>query len=110
MMTLSNVHCSTPLFLCGDIHPNPGPSMLSICHTNIRGLVIKTAQNPMYKADELYITLCIDQAFDFICITETHLDNDIDDQDLPFPESEYKIHRRDRGHRGGGVLYWVQIK
>ena len=91
------------LLMSGDVHPNPGPLSLSICHTNIRGLVIKTADDPMYKADEIYSSLCIDKLNDFICITESHLDHTIDSADLPFPADGYVLYRRDRQSRGGGV-------
>ena len=102
-LTMTQQACRLLLLLSGDIHPNPGPVSLSLCHSNIRGLIVKTDQNPKYKAEELYSTLCLDGKFDFICISETHLDGSISDEYLPFPEDEYLIHRRDRvdGTKGG---------
>ena len=89
--------------LSGDVHPNPGPREISLCHSNIRGMVINSADNPMYKLEELYSNVCIEQQVDFIFITETHLTNNTESSDLPFPPSEYTMYRRDRPTRGGGV-------
>lgn len=40
--------------------------------------------------------------FDIITVTETHLNDSISSSEL-FPQS-YRVFRRDRNHRGGGVL------
>ena len=107
-----NLHSciSSLLAIAGDIHPNPGPQNITFCHSNIRDLVVRTASDPNYKVDEIYSTLAIDQSFDFICLTETHLDDDIITADIPIPNSEYSIYRRDRNARGGGVCILATTK
>ena len=98
------------LLTCGDVNPNPGPHSVSISHSNIRGLVVSSDENPMYKAEELYSDLCVEKQVDFICITESHLSDKIDSSELPIPPSEYSLYRRDRVGRGGGVCVLASSK
>ena len=47
-------------------------------------------------------------SFDIICVTETWLNSDIADNEV-LPKG-YNIYRRDRGHRGGGVLLAINSR
>lgn len=88
------------LLLCGDIETNPGPgdtpdfidSTISIFHVNIRSL--------RNKID--YIVDVV-QDFDILFFTETHLDNQISDEDVQIEGFTLKS-RRDRNQYGEGDI------
>ena len=71
------------LQLCGDIHLNPGPKYIEICHVNMRSM---KSQNRSEKIDELYSELCVLKKYDIICVTETWLDNSILDAEIELKE------------------------
>ena len=66
------------LFVCGDIHLNPGPKRnrsrynSSICHWNLNSI---TAHN--YEKINLLEAYNTDNKFDMICISESYLDSSI---------------------------------
>ena len=91
------------LILCGDIHPHPGPNQLQICHVNMRSLM---PGDRHVKLDDLHSTLCIENNSDVICISETWLDDTIDDSDVIIPG--YQLFRRDRNRHGGGVAIYIK--
>ena len=92
------------LITCGDIHQNPGPvsNCIRICHANVRSL---QPSDRHVKLDEIHKTLCIDEKFDVICITETWLDETITDLDVCL--QDYQIFRKDRNRHGGGVAIYA---
>ncbi|KAK3082416.1 hypothetical protein FSP39_020964 [Pinctada imbricata] len=82
-----------------DITPNPGPEyeFLSIFHLNIRSLRSKIS----YLED-------IANDYDVICVTESHLDNVVSDDEISI--DGYQLFRRDRSSHGGGVAVYVSDK
>ena len=94
------------MVVCGSVHPNPGPDLdgtcLKLCHVNMRSLI---PGDRSIKIDELYSTLCMENKFDLICVTETWLDNSITDECIAIPD--YQIFRKDRNRHGGGVAMYA---
>ena len=89
-------------YLCGDVHPNPGPDDgfvdFSICHANIRSL----------SSDKLRcIKTSLANSFDILALSETFLPNTQPDSDMKIP-GFHQIMRRDRTTGvGGGVALYV---
>ena len=84
------------LSLAGDIESNPGPVTahsrdLSICHIN--------SQSMLSKLDLIAVELGI---YDIITVSETWLDQTIENKDLILPNYQEPI-RLDRNRHGGGV-------
>ena len=91
------------LVICGSVDVNPGPDKeLRICTVNMRSL---KPNDRSIKLDEMYSTLGIDKNFDIIGVTETWLDNNVDDELINLPN--YQVFRRDRDRHGGGVAIYV---
>ena len=89
--------------ICGSVHPHPGPDTdLSICHVNMRSL--QPHDRPV-KLDELYSTLCIDQKFQIICVSETWLDTTIENDIVSLPD--YQLFRKGRDRHGGGIAIYA---
>ena len=83
------------ILLCMDVETNPGPkSELAIFNWNVRSI--------RNKIDSL-----VDVAHDYniLCLTETHLDENIPISDLLI-ENFSEPFRRDRNFAGGGVLMY----
>ena len=91
------LHLYLLLLLCMDVHTNPGPAIntLSIFHINIRSIRNKLS----YLCD-------IGSDYDVICVTESHLDNNVDSAELSI-EGYSSPFRKDRNAHGGGVLVYV---
>ena len=90
------------MFLAGDIHPHPGPvsfNNISMCHINARSLTKEG------RIDDMYLELCNIHEFDVIGVSETHLDQNVVDNDVEL--CNYTILRNDRNRRGGGVALYV---
>ena len=89
------------LLVSTDVQQNPGPTSWSNAlrksSFNARSIVNR------HLDLQAYVTLVNP---DFIAITETWLDNNIDDNEL-LPNC-YNIYRKDRESRGGGVLLAVK--
>ena len=98
------------LLLSGDVQTNPGPDMhnslthgtnnksLSFCHVNIRSLTKLSETGP--RIDHLINFACIDNSYDVITLSETHLSPIIDDEEIQI--EGYTIFRLDRNRHGGG--------
>jgi hypothetical protein len=93
----------------GDVHPHPGPvtyeqKNLSICHVNVQSLYLRIGYHRR-KIDEIHTALVNDAKIDIICLSETWLDNNINDDDLKIPG--YTIRRKDRtyNYAGGAGMY-----
>ena len=92
------------LMLCGDIHPNPGPTnndaTLSIVHNNICSL--------RGKADLVYAEL---NNFDIITISETWLYDEFEVDKILMPGYSHPI-RQDKSDNSGynGVAIWVVLR
>jgi len=81
-----------------ELHPNSITTKeFSLYYQNIRSLV--------NKLDD-YKLLIKTENYDFVCLTETWLNENISEDDLKHPS--YQIIRSDRGSRGGGVLLSVK--
>jgi hypothetical protein len=72
-----------------------GPTLLRILITS----------SNQYLYTEVY--MCSLNDFDILVVTETHLDNQINDSDITLDSFPNIIHRKDRSNRGGWLLiYW----
>ena len=104
------------LLLSGDVQTNPGPDMhnslmhgtnnksLSFCHLNIRSLTKLSETGP--RIDHLINFACIDNSYDVITLSETHLSSIIDDEEIQI--EGYTIFRLDRNRHGGGVAIYCR--
>lgn len=86
--------------LCGDIQLNPGPqqgvkSTLSVYCQNVQSLKNKLSICEQHLSELL--------EYDCIALTETWLNDHVNDNEIPLHTS-FSIYRRDRPSRGGGVL------
>jgi hypothetical protein len=93
------------LVTSGSVHPNPGPqhgTEIQLCHVNMRSL---QPTDRSVKIDELHSTLCIDNKFDVICVSEIWLDKTIPDSDVAL--HDYQLYRNDRNRHGGGVAIYA---
>ena len=89
------------LRLSNDIETQPGPrdsddNVLSIFHLNIRSLRNKIP----YLCD-------IAGEYDIICVTESHLDHNVNSSDLVIDGFDPNPFRKDRTAHGGGVIVYV---
>ena len=90
------------LLSCMDVHPDPGPSVtddstvLSVFHINIRSLRNKIS----YLSD-------IASEYDIICVSETHLNENVNTSDLIIDGYYPNPIRKDRNAHGGGLLIYV---
>jgi hypothetical protein len=92
------------LILAGDVHLNPGPTtkhtdQLSFCCINCRSIL--SHENKLAALDSLLI-----QNYSIIALTETWLNEDIDDPLISL--SGYNCFRKDRDSRAGGVALYVK--
>jgi hypothetical protein len=99
VITLLVIHL---LLLAGDIELNPRPkgtpdlieNVLSIYHGNIRSL----------RNEINYITNLI-EAFDIVFATETHLNNQITDDDIAISGFDISFTKDINSHEGGIIMY-----
>ena len=70
----------------------------------IRSILKKSDSEP--RLHHLYNFVCKDNKYDIIALTETHLSNDIDDDELGF--EGFTLFRLDRNRHGGGVLLYCR--
>ena len=89
-----------------NVESNPGPSsqsddntILSIFHINIRSLRNKIS----YLSD-------IASEYDIICVSETHLDDNINTSDITIDGYYPTPFRKDRNAHGGGLLVYISEK
>ena len=87
------------LLISGSVHPNPGPSTvtqrdITLCHINCQSL--------LNKIDLIAVEL---GKFDIISISETWLDQTIDNSEILIPNYQEPI-RLDRNRHGGGVAVY----
>ena len=97
------------ILLVGNIESNPDPHELSqsisennhtdrcisLCNINIRSI--------RNKIEFLETSL---NNFDILVVTETHLDNQINDSDITLDSFPNIIHRKDSSNSGGGLLIY----
>ena len=92
------------LLRAGDIEKNPGPPGLSICHINARSLC---PTNRLKRIDEIHSVLALDGGYDLICVSETWLNNTVENEAIQIPG--FQIFRNDRnGGIGGGVAIYAK--
>ena len=82
-----------------DVEPNPGDPTLSIFHLNIRSLRNKIS----YLSD-------LTEEYDIICVSETHLDENVNTTDLLIDGFYPNPFRKDRNAHGGGLMVYVSDK
>ena len=84
-----------------DVESNPGPNdhSLSIFHLNIRSLRNKVS----------YLSDLADE-YDIICVSETHLDENVNTTDLVIDGFYPNPFRKDRNAHGGGLMIYVSDK
>ena len=91
------------LLLSNDIAENPGPenkvSEINIFHWNARSVRHKLNYLQTISDDSSVISV--------ICITESHLDNNILMEDITIPGYHTYPFRNDRNCFGGGVLVYI---
>jgi hypothetical protein len=75
------------------------PCFISLCNINIRSI-----RNKM----EFLETSLND--FDILVVTETHLDNQINDSDITLDSFLNIIHRKDRSNSGGELLIYCRVR
>jgi len=80
---------------------------LSYCYLNARSLLAR-ASDGLPRFDHLYNFCCIDNSFDVILITETHLDNLIESVEINI--EGYHLFRNDRNRHGGGVAIYARTE
>ena len=109
LFLLFTLHFILLVHVVGNIESNPGPHELSqsisennhtdrcisLCNINIRSI-----RNKM----EFLETSLND--FDILGVTETHIDNQINDSDITLDSFPNIIHRKDRSNSGGGLLIY----
>ena len=100
----------TLLARSGDIHVNPPPEKnneLKICHLNARSIASRDTEFRCLqgKLEEIEPTLCNDNNYNAICMTETWIDDTILDADIGVPD--FQIDRRDRNRHGGCVAVYT---
>ena len=101
------------ILLIGNIESNPGPesayisstplsaidilsdNSISICNINIRSIRNKIN----------FLQNFVDE-FDIIVLTETHLDNSIENRDIELDSFDKNPQRKDRTNSGGGLLIY----
>ena len=81
-----------------DIHPNPGPisECISIFRLNIRSLRNKID----YLSD-------VASDYDIVCITESHLDDNVKNSEIHIDGFYPDPIRSDRSSHGGGIVVYV---
>ena len=84
-----------------DLHPNPCPNSdtISIFHLNIRSLRSKIS----YLSE-------IASEYDVLCLTETHLDENVASSELEIDGYSSDIIRKDRTAHGGGIALYATNK
>jgi len=80
------------LVLDNDVHPNPGPREheFSVFHVNARSV-----RNKIFYIEDIASESSV------ICITESHLDNNVSNSDMVIDEFSCDIFRKDRSCFGG---------
>ena len=101
------------LLRSGDVESNPGPEnapfnfhkkQLSFCHLNVRSLLQQSDIGKRF--DHLYNYVCRDNCYDVVALTETHLSQDIDDNEINI--ENYTLFRIDRNRHGGGIAIYCR--
>jgi hypothetical protein len=89
------------LIVCGDVKINTGPADKSVKgHLSIFPLSIRSVRNILNALEDIAAD------YDIVCVTETHLDANIDTDDISIPGFS-KPFRGDRTCTGGGILIYV---
>ena len=88
------------LLICMDIQENPGPESHEVYSLDIIHLNTRIIRN---KID--YLSNLVESC-QIACFSETHLDTDIDSNDLKFDGFDKPI-RKDRNRNGGGIMVFM---
>ena len=80
-------------------------SALSFCYLNARSLLARSSDGRP-RFDHLHNYAVVENSFDIILITETHLDQTIDSIEINI--SGYQLFRNDRNRNGGGVAIYCR--
>ena len=92
----------TLLIISMDVHVNPGPTKVGLCHANVRSLVSDRS-----KLDDLkYIADA--NTIDVITLSETWLNNSVPDCVLTLPGFQPILRRDHQGDGGGGVAIYCR--
>ena len=78
---------------------------LSYCYLNARSLLARS-EDGLTRFDHLLNFACLDNSYDCIIITETHLDDTINSQEINI--AGYQLYRKDRTRFGGGVAIYAK--
>lgn len=88
------------LLICMDIHENPGPAFGEIYSLDIIHLNTRSIRNKIEYLSNLV------ESCQIACFSETHLDTDIDSNNLKFDGFDEPI-RKDRNRNGGGIMVFM---
>src|SRR6478609_8964203 len=77
---------------------------ISICHINICSILCQNSDIPRFEQLHSFITK--EHKFDVVGLTETHLDNTIDSDEINI--DGFTVFRKDRNSSGGGVLLYIR--
>ena len=68
-------------------------------------IVYYNARSLLPKFDELICTICATCKPDIVCLVESWLCDDINDNEIKIPR--YELHHLDRNRHGGGILMYA---
>ena len=88
------------LLICMDIEENPGPESEGIYSLDILHLNTRSIRNKLEYLSNLV------EFFHIACFSETHLDRDVDSNNLILTGFDESI-RNDRNSNGGGVMVYM---
>jgi hypothetical protein len=95
------VYANLWLIVCGDVEINPGPANNPVKgHLSIFPLNTRSVNNTLNALEDIVAD------YDIVCVTENHLDANIDTDDICIPGFS-KSFRSDRTCTGGGILIYV---
>ena len=87
----------------GSLHTESGYKHISFVHVNVRSILTVNLDGP--RLDHLSNYCCIDNSYDIISLSETHLSPDVSDNEVKL--DGYQFFRKDRNRHGGGVGCFV---
>ena len=100
----------SPIDDAENIHVHVAPlktriKSISFCYLNARSILSRSSDG-LQRFDHLHNFVCLDNSFDVILITETHLENSIDSIEINI--EGFQLFRKDRNRSGGGVAIYVR--
>ena len=104
LVSFASTSTKTEVLLAEPSTSSPSTKQLFFCHPNICSLVQQSDWGTRF--DHLYNYVCRDNIYDVIALTETHLSDDIDDDEINL--DGYTLFRLDRNRKGGGTALYCR--